>query len=155
MKITKNKINELHTQAMNLAEEAHYRQLKKMDSTETTILYKQAFELEKQAAMLMIDDYEIEPSRAILFQSAANLAYNAGLMQACEKMIGFALSGNPPHPIDEELKTLLIDIQSDNDTVKQPVIAGLSTKIKHLPVNVQKEVEQFVDFLLTKHGTSY
>jgi hypothetical protein len=33
--------------------------------------FKAAFELEKEVAILMIDDYEIESTRSILFRGAA------------------------------------------------------------------------------------
>lgn len=149
----KNKVNQLHEKAMDLAEEALYRNLKKLGKAETIEIYKKAFQLEKEAAMLLQNAYDIEPTRSVLFQSAANLAYNAEMRQEAEKMIGFALSGNPPHPIDEELKMLLIDIQQEKNPTANSVMATFK-KVKKLPENAQKEVVQFVDALLLKYRTS-
>ena len=149
----KNKVNQLHEKAMDLAEEALYRNLKKLGKAETVEIYKKAFQLEKEAAMLLQNAYEVEPTRSVLFQSAANLAYNAEMTQEAEKMIGFALSGNPPNPIDEELKMLLIDNQQEKNSAENSVMATFN-KVKKLPKNAQKEVVQFVEALLMKYGAS-
>ncbi len=70
------KINQLHDQAMDLAEKAFLAQ-QKGDKIGFVRLSKEAFLLEKAAAMLLKDKPEIEPSRSILFKSAAFLAYDA------------------------------------------------------------------------------
>jgi hypothetical protein len=98
-------IEDLHNQAMDLAEKAIILRLRKKidESTET---FNDAFLLETQAVMQMKDLYDLEPSRSIMFRSAASLALNAGLFRQAEQMIAMGLSGNPPGPIADELRDL-------------------------------------------------
>ncbi|MEL6944688.1 MAG: hypothetical protein AAFO82_18685, partial [Bacteroidota bacterium] len=104
------KVNQLHEQAMLLAEEAFLAKRSK-DTANSIDLYKKAYHLEEQAALLMITDYSIEPTRSVLFKGAANLAINAEKYQEAERMIRFALLGNPPSPIEQELYALLLKVQ--------------------------------------------
>jgi hypothetical protein len=95
----------LHNQAMDLAEKAVVLKLrKKID--ESTEAFKAAFRLEQQAAMQLKDIYNLEPSRSIMFRSAASLALNASLFREAEQMIATGLSGSPPESIAEELRDL-------------------------------------------------
>ena len=64
-----------------------------------------AFENEKAAA-LMIESEESEPTRSVLHRSAAVLALDCGKYREAEKLIGRALSGNPPGVICQELREL-------------------------------------------------
>ena len=145
-----NQVNSLHEQAMNLAEEVYLAQRKKdMETAEKWA--KESFELEKKAAMLLVNDYELEPTRSVLFKGAAALAINAKLYREAEKMIGFALSGNPPIEINEELRNLLLEIH----TRKSPISLKdqlLSNQIYQLPKKLQQTVKEFIDFLLYKES---
>lgn len=67
-----------------------------------------AFEYESQAAMLLLNDYEIEPTRSILLKSAACLALDFDDYRKAERMIALGLLGNPPPEILEELRELFI-----------------------------------------------
>ena len=96
---------------MDLAEEVYIAQRKK-DTKTAEKWAKKSFELEKKAAMLLVNDYNMEPTRSVLFKGAASLAINAKLYREAEQMIGFALSGNPPIEINEELKNLLLEINA-------------------------------------------
>ena len=98
-------IDVLHNQAMDLAEKAILLKInQKMD--ESVDAFNAAFSLEMQAAMQIQDKYDFEPSRSIMFRSAASLALNAMLFREAEKMIALGLSGNPPEPIADELRDL-------------------------------------------------
>ena len=102
-------IEALHNQAMDLAERAIILKIRrKID--ESIEIFNEAFILEKEAAMLMKDLYDYEPSRSIMFRSTASLALNAGLFREAEKMIAIGLSGNPPEPIADELRNLYENI---------------------------------------------
>jgi len=68
-----------------------------------------AYENELNAAM-MLKDHDVEPSRAILFQSAACLAMEVKNYKEAEKLIFMGLSGNPPVWVSEELKNLFEEI---------------------------------------------
>lgn len=103
-----NALDELHQKAMELAEEASYA--KKKAALETAqAKYLAAFEYEKAAAMLLVNEYEKEPTRSVLFRSAACLLLNLPFpsdfyFRQAERMVAYGLSGNPPETIAEELR---------------------------------------------------
>lgn len=141
------KVNQLHEQAMQFAEEAFLAKRSKEVNTSKK-LYDEAYHLEEQAALLMITDYDIEPTRSVLFKGAASLAFNAEKHQEAERMIRFALLGNPPTPIERELYALLLKIQ------QKPTVATTINKFQNLPEHLQHEVANFIDFLAVRHQFS-
>ncbi|WP_035140259.1 hypothetical protein [Fischerella sp. PCC 9605] len=102
-------IQELHNQAMDLAEAAFTAKLKG-DLEQANQLTRQAFEKETQAARIIANQLNAEPTRSVLHRSAASLAIECGEFQIAERLIVTALSGNPPQEIAEELKDLFIQI---------------------------------------------
>lgn len=80
------------------------------DLEQASKLTRQAFENERAAAELIANQLDAEPTRSVLHRSAATLAVNCGELQAAERLIATALSGNPPTEIAEELKDLFIQI---------------------------------------------
>ena len=104
-----NHIQEKHNAAMDLAEAAFIAKLKG-DLEQALQLTRQAFENEQEAAALIANQLDTEPTRSVLHRSAATLAVNCGEIQAAEHLITTALSGNPPQEIAEELKDLFIQI---------------------------------------------
>ena len=102
-------IQELHQQAMDLAEVAFTAKLRG-DIEQANQLNWQAFEKEAKAAALLASNLEAEPTRSVLYRSAASLAVDCGEMQTAERLIATALAGNPPQEIAEELKDLFIQI---------------------------------------------
>lgn len=101
-----NPVNELHQEAMALAEKAHLARLQG-SQLDCDSLLREAFEKECEAANLMASEFNVEPSRSILHRSAATLALECGELKQAEKIITRALSGNPPEEIAEELRDLL------------------------------------------------
>lgn len=69
--------------------------------------YRKAFEYEQKAAMMLLNEKEMEPTRSILFRSAACLAYKSGYYSFSVKMAQEGLNGMPPFEIREELKDVL------------------------------------------------
>ncbi|GCL34932.1 hypothetical protein Desac_0621 [Sphaerospermopsis reniformis] len=102
-------IQELHKQAMDLAEMAQVAKLRN-NSDLAAQLSRQAFEKERLAAELITNDLTAEPTRSILYRSAATLAIDCGEIHSAERLIAVALSGNPPTEIAEELKDLFVQI---------------------------------------------
>jgi len=100
-------INELHSKAMEIAQTAFVARIQG-ELEKLKQLSSQAFIYERQAAMLLLNDYDIEPTRSVLFRSAASLALNCENYREAEKMIALGLLGNPPPEILEELRTLFI-----------------------------------------------
>ena len=102
-------IQTLHQQAMDLAEAAAVARLRGA-TEQATQLTRQAFEKETQAAALIANSLDAEPTRSVLHRSAASLAIECGELQVAERLITTALSGNSPLEIAEELKDLFIQI---------------------------------------------
>ncbi|BDA74129.1 hypothetical protein Desac_0621 [Calothrix sp. PCC 7716] len=102
-------IKEKHTTAMDLAEAAFVAKLRG-DLEQASLLTKQAFDLEQEAAALIAHQLDAEPTRSVLHRSAATLAIECGDFKAAERLIATALSGNPPEEIASELKDLFIQI---------------------------------------------
>lgn len=104
-------MDELHQKAMELADMA-YSAERKGQTEQLQELYLEAFEYEKAAAMLLVNDYEMEPTRSVYFRSAASLIYslptiNFEHFREAERMIAFGLSGKPPRIIADELRDTL------------------------------------------------
>jgi len=99
-------IIQLHKEAMEFAGEAMLLDLQG-DFERASYINRQAFLKEQQAAELMSNSYEIEPTRSVLCRSAATLAFKCGEIRESERLISLALSGNPPEEIAEELRDLL------------------------------------------------
>ncbi|HVF49465.1 MAG TPA: tetratricopeptide repeat protein [Pyrinomonadaceae bacterium] len=102
-------VNDLHPQAMDLADEA-FRLRRRGNDAEARMLFLRALELEQKAAFLLPATEASEPSRSILYRSAASLAYNAEDYEEAERLIAFGLSGFPPPEIRDELKNLYENI---------------------------------------------
>jgi len=95
----------LHREAMAVAEEA-FAARREGDFERYLTLSRQAFEQEKAAAWLLFDKFDAEPTRSVLFRSAAQLAFNCGLVRETEQLVAAALVGNPPAEIMRELRQL-------------------------------------------------
>lgn len=99
-------IMENHHFAMDLADKADMA--KRNGSIDIARNYLQeAFKYEHLAAMKFHKHENIEPTRSILFRSAASLALECEDYREAERMIAFGLSGYPPNEIAEELRDLL------------------------------------------------
>ena len=86
-------------------------------------LYEQAFELEREAALNLLNREDLEPIRSILFRSAAALAKDCHRYKDAEKMIAYGLAANPPEDVVEELREISDSIRkflSPKKTHKAP-----------------------------------
>ena len=101
-----NKTTDLHEKAMEFYDEGFFarRDGKNNLAKEN---FRKALELEVQAAEMLKDKLEIEPSRSVLYRSAASMAMSCEEYRQAEKLIATALAGNPPEEIAEELRDLL------------------------------------------------
>jgi len=106
-------IQALHQEAMNLAEGALTAKLRG-DLTQADQPLRQAFKEEVEAAALVTNDVNAEPTRSVLHRSAASLAIDCGEFQVAEHLIMTALTGQPPQEIAEELKDLFVQIKFDH-----------------------------------------
>ncbi len=62
---------------------------------------------ESGAADLLRQEYQLEPTRSILYRSAASLALRCENYQEAERLTRNGLAGNPPEEIASELRDLL------------------------------------------------
>lgn len=96
----------LHRRAM---EQSDLALLARMKGDELSAMghVQSAYELEAKAAEALFDRRGAEPTRSVLFRSAATLAFDCGRFTDAEKLIHKALAGEPPPEITTELQDLL------------------------------------------------
>ena len=99
-------IKALHRQAMEQTDLA-LNARRQGHEAEALAYFREAYRLESQAAAVLANDLEAEPTRSVLLRSAASLALDCNLIPDAEKLICTALVGNPPDQIAGELRDLL------------------------------------------------
>ena len=100
-----NEIKALHRHAMEALDAAFIAKQKGFDH-QYEVRTAQALQLEIKAAELLKDRKDTEPTRAILFRSAASIAMELGKHKLAEQLISTALKGKPPLELKEELEEL-------------------------------------------------
>ena len=101
-----NKIEELHTKAMEAAHDALLAR-RMADEKQAEAAFLRAHKLESEAAHLAVEEKIPEPSRSVLLRSAATLALDVGEMREAERLAAMGLVGDPPPEIADELRTVL------------------------------------------------
>ncbi len=94
---------------MELADEAFFAKRRGNLDQAKKLIYE-AFKEERTAAEHLRDYYSSEPSRSILYRSAASLALECGENREAEKLVALGLSGDPPPEIANELRHLFDEI---------------------------------------------
>ncbi|MDX1920072.1 MAG: hypothetical protein SFU25_04970, partial [Candidatus Caenarcaniphilales bacterium] len=94
-----------HREAMQTADKA-FSERNTGNFSVAKELFRKAFEQELKACEMLKYEWECEPTRSVVFRSAASLAFNASLYRDAEKLICEALLGNPPEEIADELRDL-------------------------------------------------
>ena len=94
-----------HSEAMKYLQEAIITQEMGNDVSASS-LFEKAFVLEKEAALYLVNDFENEPTRSVLFRSAANLAMDCHNYKEAQEMVNHGLAGYPPPEIAEELRDI-------------------------------------------------
>lgn len=153
-------IREIHSEAMRMVKEAEYFLEQRLNEQYIDYLEK-ALSLEEEAAMELFSKLDSEPTRSVLFRSAANIAYNLGRYDKSEKLIYQALSGSPHLEIRNELLELKekIDIAiagefTSSDVIEYNYVNLLKANSINLKIEPKTErfskavmVESVVDFL--------
>lgn len=111
---------------MDLAESAFLLK-KKGNEEEAVKQFCEALKLEQEAADAISIGKENEPTRSILYRSAAALAQHSRNHELAERLIANGLAGYPPPEIREELKNLYEDI----DFMRHLSTQGLSLSEDH------------------------
>lgn len=128
----------LHKEAMNFSEKAQIARIKK-EKADALASFREAFRLEKEAAMLLKDEKVKLVTRAVLFRSAAVLALDCDEINESEQLINLGLSGKVPPQIADELQDLKI------------VIVKRRAKLRKTDLSV----EQIKFFLTTVHNEAF
>lgn len=99
----RSEITTLHQTAMELAQEAVLTK----DSARAGQLFRSAFENERRAAEMLAEEFELEPTRSVLYRSAASLAVDCAEYEEAVRLVEKGLAGHPPSDIARELEDLL------------------------------------------------
>jgi len=114
-------VKELHRQAMRLAEKAMIaRNLG--DYKIAKEIACEAFVLEAQAAEQIPAGKDTEPTRSILYRSAASLAYQGGKLYEAQRLIAQGLTGYPPSQVEHELKSLFDQVAFELNLLSQDIL---------------------------------
>lgn len=98
-------VRQLHDKAAELGQLAMIARYKG-DEKQAKSLARRAYEYEVQAAELVPDIESAEPTRSILYLSAASFAYQCKEFQAAQRLVAKGLSGYPPPKVEQDLKNL-------------------------------------------------
>lgn len=98
-------LKSLHRKAMEKVDMADVaRRQGKVD--DATLLLREALHLERSAASMLLFTVDVEPTRSVLYRSAASIAMRCDDFKEAERLIAQGLSGHPPEEIAEELRDL-------------------------------------------------
>lgn len=115
-------IKTLHNEAMDLALRGDIAAKADPKGEQCMNFYTEAFEKEREAALLADFMQNPEPGLSTLFRSAASLAIQCGRYREAEQLIAKALCGNPTNEIARELRELLQDIYAQSGRDEEVVI---------------------------------
>lgn len=116
-----NNIRDLHRNAMDAAAQA-FAARRQGNASLSLKLFRVALELETEAADGLFAELSNEPSRSVLYRSAATLALDCHDYRAAEQLAARGLAGNPPQEIAQELRDVLEQAQFDQHLQVRGVI---------------------------------
>lgn len=148
------KIQEIHRRAIMLAKEAQLE-----FENENVLAYQnlilKAFELEKKAAEFLKNNFESEPTRSILYRSAATLAFKCEKYFETIELITEALKGKPFEEIKIELLELL-KMAVGNKTAPQKNNDYLELLNKRaVPVKLEEKTGKYAGAFLIPHVVEF
>jgi hypothetical protein len=121
----------LHQEAMECHDNAYYGEIRGTKSKEYIAENRRkAFELEKQAAFELLHLPENSMTRAVIFRSAACLAFKIGEWRECEKLACIGLSAEPPKYVETQLREILKDAIIELEKLEEERLAKLNLEEK-------------------------
>ena len=99
-------VRDTHRAAMRYAEQAKLAS-QGASSADAAHLIRRAFELEREAAQLLLQSFDAEPTRSVLYRSAATLALECGELAEAKRLAYQGLAGNPPLDIADEIRDII------------------------------------------------
>ena len=119
----------IHDKAMKLAQEAIMARIGH-DEIKAQTLYKQSFDLEREAAYIYVERFDKEPIRSILYRSAASLAIECHLYQEADLLIQQGQSSNTPLDVMDDFQELKDKMRLSNTEQEQPFwISGVLRRV--------------------------
>lgn len=111
-------LKKLHRKAMRISQEAFVEDIKgsKEKAKEMNL---EAFELEKKVALSLKDQAENQPTRAILFRSAAYLALKIENFEEAQELALEGLNHNPPENEKQEFLKILNIVFENTNTITE------------------------------------
>lgn len=98
-------LKRLHLEAMEAVDRADIAR-RAGDTTAELQYLSLALGMETQAAHMLMFTVDVEPTRSVLYRSAASIAMRCRQFREAERLIAYGLSGEPPEEIAEELRDL-------------------------------------------------
>lgn len=103
-------LNRLHDRSMELAGKA--KEVEKAGGSKAAnYLWKAAWDHERRVADQLLPHFDLEPSRGIIFRSAASLALRFGDTQLAERYAAQGLAGSVNDQVRTELRELLDEVR--------------------------------------------
>lgn len=99
-------VRDTHRAAMRYAEQAKLAS-QGVRGGDASDLMRRAFELEREAAQLLLQAFDEEPTRSVLYRSAATLALECGELAEAKRLAYQGLAGNPPFEIANEIREVI------------------------------------------------
>lgn len=109
--LDQDELNRLHERAMHLAEEARLTEKSNGKQQQAKLLWAAAFDHERRVAQSLLPRFDLEPSRGIIFRSAAALALRFGDYDTAEKHAAQGLAGSVDEKVAHELRDILDEVQ--------------------------------------------
>lgn len=131
---------DLHRQAIILVKTANAEK-EKGNKERYRFFLQQAFEFEKTAAEKLRDNLKSEPTRSVLYRSAANLAIMLKDIESARELASEGLRGEPHFEIRMELQNVLDGIELKSIAYPQGSYQ-ISTTLK--PVEVEFDLNPYV-----------
>ena len=119
----------IHEKAMALSQEAIMARVWN-DETKAQMLYKQSFDLEREAAYIYAERFDKEPIRSILYRSAASLAIECLLYQEADLLIQQGQSSQTPIDVMDDFQELKDKMRLSNKKQEEPFwISGVLKRV--------------------------
>lgn len=143
-------IQELHNQAMELADQADYLKMQGKDK-EAKSLFSQSLDAERDAAYAAREQNLGEPTESVLFRSAASLAYCVKEYREAERLICMGLAGNPPAEIAEELRGLYDTVNFER-SMEEMEFSSTENEHENVTITIPIQERSLLKVLVRKFG---
>ena len=143
-------LQELHTQAMELAEKADFLKMQGKEA-EAMLLYKDSLEAEREAAYMAKNQQIGEPTESVLFRSSASLAFGLKDLREAERLICMGLASNHPSDIACELRELYNQVNLERN-LEQMIVDHAENQHEAVTITIPVRERNLLKVLVRKFG---